>query len=809
MVVRLHEASKRFNSSYKDLAKILSDLGFTIKEHALASVSDDMLVALESHFQGKTKPAAEVKPAGKAPRATPDKAPAAPTPVPPAGAKPGKPAPSPALSAAPTSGSPIPVARAPEAPLTPTTAAQAKEVPALGKAVTTVVAVAKDDRKKGGPKPPRVEEEEEIEVNQRITIIKTVVPKKEVEPKKAKKKKLLQRAKVSKKLMAEIRETEAEAVLELEEEIDDGEALEQEAPVPRLHVPKEVTVNELAKYLHIEGVEIVKKLMQLGVFASLNQRLESEHVQLIGREFGKDIIFATDVVEFEESPDRAEDLQQRPPVVTIMGHVDHGKTSLLDYIRHSRVAEGEVGGITQHIGAYQVKTASGVITFIDTPGHEAFTAMRAQGALVTDIAILVVAADDGVQPQTIEAIRHAQAANVPIIVAINKVDKPEANTEKTKQQLMPYNLIAEEWGGKTIMVPVSAKTGKGVPELLEMILLQAEMMELKANPERGGKGTIVEAKLDRGMGPIATVLVQNGQIELGENIICGTSFGRVKALISDSGQRVKKAGPATPVAILGLNEVPKVGDKLMVVENAKFARMVGELRQKQEREDRLSRENRMKLIDLFKQVTDGKLKELNIIIKADVQGSSGALKDAFERMSADEVKVNVLHAGVGAITESDVMLAAASNAIIIGFHVRPASGVDEIAAREEVEIKVFRIIYDAIDAVKAALKGMYEPIFEEEIVGRIDVRKVYKVTGAGTIAGSYVLEGKATRDSSLRLIRDGVEIYEGKVGSLKRFKDDVREVVAGYECGVSIANFNDLKEGDVIEFFRLKEIPRA
>ncbi len=434
--------------------------------------------------------------------------------------------------------------------------------------------------------------------------------------------------------------------------------------------------------------------------------------------------------------------------------------------------------------------------------------MRAQGALVTDIAILVVAADDGVQQQTIEAIHHAQAAGVPIIVAINKMDKPEANLDKVKQQLMPYNLISDDWGGQTTMVPVSAKTGTGVSDLLEMILLQAEMMELKANPHKPGIGTIIEARLDKGMGPMATVLVQNGRIQMSDHIICGSSFGRVKALVNDAGSRVREAGPAFPVAILGLNEVPRVGDKMAVVESARFARYVGELRQKKAREERLSRENRIKLADLFKRVTEGQAKDLNIIIKADVQGSCGAMKDALERLSTAEVKVNVIHTGVGGITEADVNLAAASNAIIIGFHVRPMAGVEDAAKAEDVEIKSFRIIYDAIDAVKLALKGMYDPEYEEETLGRAEVRKVYKITGVGAICGSFVVSGTVTRNAQVRIIRDGVEIYEGKANSLKRFKDDVREVNTGYECGIGIENYNDIKEGDILEFFKLKEIER-
>ncbi|RCK81693.1 MAG: Translation initiation factor 2 [Candidatus Ozemobacter sibiricus] len=863
--MRLHEASKKYNLTNKEMSALLETLGFPGKNNPLSAIGDDVVAALEKHFASKAggarpapekKPAAAATPAPATPTATPGKPatpatpptppsarsggpsssrtpdvrmgpapkPATPTTAAPPPATGQRPAPTPATTPASTPSQPAPGATA--RPATPTSTAATgtsgvSPTPATRPAPTPpptpprfefrpspVIVPKVEEKKKGGPKPPRIDHGDEVEVNQQITFIKTAPLKKEPPVKKLKKK-----IKPIKPVHGKPKPVLDEVIPDVIEVPADQLAVEQtvvpeQERVPRIVVPQEVTVNELAKYLEVQGVDIIKKLMGLGVFASLNQRLEPTQVQLVGREFGKEIVFSQDVIDLEETPDAPADLKPRPPVVTIMGHVDHGKTSLLDKIRKSRVAEGEIGGITQHIGAYQVTTKNGIITFLDTPGHEAFTAMRAQGAQVTDIAVLVVAADDGVQPQTIEALHHAQAAGVPIIVAINKIDKPEANPDKVKQMLMPYNLVAEDWGGKTIMVPVSAKRGDGIEDLLEMILLQAEMMELKANPNRPGKGTIIEAKLDRGMGPLATVLVQNGTIRVGDNIVCGTSFGRVKALINDAGTRVKEAGPAMPVAILGLSDVPRVGDKLMVVEDAKFARYVSVLRQKKEREERLARENRTKLMDLFKQVTDGKRKELPIIIKADVQGSAGALKDALERLSTNEVKVNAIHTGVGAIIESDVMLAAASNAIIIGFHVRPAPGVEEIAAREDVEIKVFRIIYDAIDAVKSALKGMYEPVYEEEIIGRAEVRKVFKISGVGTIAGSFVLEGKITRDASVRIIRDGVEIYEGKVSSLKRFKDDIREVQAGYECGIGVSNYNDLKENDILELFRLKQVER-
>jgi translation initiation factor IF-2 len=788
---RLHEVSKHYNLSNKELAQILGKLGFEVKAHQFSAVSDEMLEALKKHFSKGAQPKAE-KPANKPKqpqtvefKKEPEKKKAEPVMPPPKSAKPeAKPAVQPA-------------AKQDTSEAKPVSKQQLAEEERL-----------RAEKKKLGPKPVRIEEEEEVEVNKQITIIKTAPPKKEI-PVAKKKKGKNKRAHFSKKVQAEMREAErqTEAILDrhgrvIQHEDEDANAL------PKLTVPRDITVSQLAKYLEIEAVALIKSLFSMGVVASLNQRLEAEHIQLMGQEHGKEIIFTEDVIEFDDTPDREEDLKLRPPVVTIMGHVDHGKTSLLDFIRKAHVADKEVGGITQHIGAYQVKTRDGVITFIDTPGHEAFTAMRAQGALVTDIAILVVAADDGVQPQTIEAIHHAQAASVPIIVAINKVDKPEANVDRIKQQLMPLNLVAEDWGGQTTMVQVSAKTGQGIDELLEMILLQSEMMELKANPNRPAQGTIIEARLDRGMGPIATALIQNGRIRPGDNIICGTSFGRVKALINDAGARVKEGGPSFPVAILGLNEVPKVGDKVAVVESAKFARYVGELRQKKAREERLSRENRIKLADLFKRVTEGQTKDLNIIIKADVQGSSGALKDALERLSTDEVKVNVIHTGVGGITEADVNLASASNAIIIGFHVRPMTGVDEAAKNDDVEIKVFKIIYDAIDAVKLALKGMYDPIFEEEVLGRAEVRKVYRISGVGAICGSYVTNGLVNRQASVRIVRDGIDIYEGKIRSLKRFKDDIREVHQGYECGISVENFNDIKDGDILEFFRMKEVER-
>ncbi|NMA13850.1 MAG: translation initiation factor IF-2, partial [Clostridia bacterium] len=499
---------------------------------------------------------------------------------------------------------------------------------------------------------------------------------------------------------------------------------------------------------------------------------------------------------------------ERPPVVTVMGHVDHGKTSLLDAIRKANVIATEAGGITQHIGAYQVEINNKRITFLDTPGHEAFTAMRARGTQVTDIAILVVAADDGVMPQTIEAINHAKAAEVPIIVAINKIDKPSANPEKVKQELTEHGIIAEEWGGDTIMVPVSAKTQEGIPQLLEMILLVAEVGELKANPNRLARGTVVEAELDKGRGPVATVLVQKGTLHIGDNVVAGTTFGKVRAMIDDKGRRVKTARPSTPVEVLGFSEVPPAGEVFVAIADEKDARHIAGKYQIKKREEELGKTARVSLDDLFKQISEGEVKELNIIIKADVQGSIEALSQSLNKLSTNEVRVNTIHSGVGTITESDVMLASASNAIIIGFNVRPDTNTRKVIEAENIDLRLYRVIYDAIDDVKAAMAGLLEPTFKEVVIGRAEVRATSKVPKVGTIAGSYVTEGKITRQAGVRVIRDGIVIHEGKISSLKRFKDDVKEVVSGYECGIGVENFNDVKENDAIEAFIMEEIKR-
>ena len=572
-----------------------------------------------------------------------------------------------------------------------------------------------------------------------------------------------------------------------------------------------ITVRDLSERIGKPAGEIIKKLMMLGIIATINNELDFDTAQLVCSEFGVELEMklaetAEDALKNEDVEDSEEDLLPRPPVVTIMGHVDHGKTSLLDYIRKTRVTAGEAGGITQHIGAYTVEIRGQKITFLDTPGHEAFTAMRARGAQATDIAILVVAADDGVMPQTIEAINHAKAAGVQTIVAINKMDKVGADPERIKQQLTEYGLVTEEWGGDTIMVPVSAVTGQGVDQLLEMILLVAEVQDYRANPDRKARGIIIEARLDKGRGPVATVLVKTGTLRVGDTIVAGTAYGRVRAMVNDRGERVKEALPSDPVEVIGFNDVPEAGDIITAVDDDSLSRRVAEERKDKLRAALIKNQQKASLDDLFSQISAGQIKDLNLIIKADVQGSVEAVKQSLEKLSNDEVRVRCIHGGVGAITETDIMLASASNAIIIGFNVRPDNNVREIAEREKIDIRLYRVIYNAIEDVEKAMKGMLAPKFREVVLGSAQVRQVFKVTGAGTVAGCYVTDGKVMRNAQARLLRDSVVIHEGKVDSLKRFKDDAREVAAGYECGMGFENYNDIKEGDVIECFQMEEI---
>ena len=595
--------------------------------------------------------------------------------------------------------------------------------------------------------------------------------------------------------------------------------LQQQAPK---ELPEKITfyeslsVAELAKKLHREPSEIIKKLFMLGVMATINQELDKDAIELICADYGVEVeeeiridktdldtYFDETIVEVDENA-----LEERPSVVTIMGHVDHGKTTLLDSIRNTKVTAGEAGGITQHIGAYQVDVDGKKISFLDTPGHAAFTTMRARGASVTDIAIIVVAADDGVMPQTVEAINHAKAAEVPIIVAVNKMDKPSANPDRVQQELTEHGLVPEAWGGDTIFVPISALKGEGIDELLEMVLLTAEVAELKANPTRTAIGSVIEAQLDKGRGPVATLLVQDGTLRIGDPIVVGHAYGRVRAMVNDIGRRVKEAGPSTPVEITGLNEVPQAGDRFVVFGDEKTARQVGESRSMTAIQAQRSEKQRVTLDNLFEQMSQGEMKELNLIVKADVQGTVEAMASSLMKLDVEGVNVKIIHTGAGAITESDITLAAASNAIVIGFNVRPDVNAKRAAEQEGVDVRLHRIIYKVIEEIEAAMKGMLDPEFEEKVVGQAEVRQTIKVSKVGTIAGSYVIDGKMVRDAGVRVIRENVVVFEGELDSLKRFKDDAKEVAKGYECGITIKNYNDIKEGDIIEAFVMEEIKR-
>ena len=573
-----------------------------------------------------------------------------------------------------------------------------------------------------------------------------------------------------------------------------------------------LSVADLASKMNKKPNEIIMKLMGMGVMATINQTLDDETIELLAAEFGyeveKEVVvdetdFETVEIDFSEY-----ELEERPAVVTIMGHVDHGKTTLLDSIRNTKVVAGEAGGITQHIGAYQVEVNDKKITFLDTPGHAAFTTMRARGAEVTDIAIIVVAADDGVMPQTEEAISHAKAANVPIIVAVNKMDKEGANPDRVKQELTEFGLIPEEWGGETIFVPISALKGEGIDELLEMILLVSEVEEYKSTADMPARGTVIEAKLDKGRGPVATLLVQHGTLRIGDSIVVGNTFGRVRAMVNDIGRRVKEVGPSTPIEITGLNDVPQAGDQFIVFEDEKKARAIGEKRYQRYLESQRRESAKVSLDDLFSRIQEGEVKDLNVIIKADVQGSAEALAGSLRKIDVEGVKVNIVHQGVGAITEGDVILASAANAIIIGFNVRPDGNARSMAEQESVEMRLHRIIYNAIEEIESAMKGMLDPEFVEEITGQVEVRDVFKVSKVGTIAGCYVTEGKITRDAGVRVIRNGIVVYEGKLDTLRRFKDDVKEVATGYECGIKVEKFDDIKVDDIIEAFVMKEVER-
>ncbi|WP_394267522.1 translation initiation factor IF-2 [Limosilactobacillus vaginalis] len=588
----------------------------------------------------------------------------------------------------------------------------------------------------------------------------------------------------------------------------------KDKPLPDvLEYTEGMNAQDLGKILHRSPAEIIKKLFMLGVMINQNQSLDKDTIELLATDYG---IEAKEMVEedisdidkmFEEEQNNTDHLVSRPPVVTVMGHVDHGKTTLLDKLRHSHVTEHEAGGITQEIGAYQVHYKDNLITFLDTPGHAAFTEMRARGANITDITVLVVAADDGVMPQTVEAIHHAQAAKTPIIVAVNKIDKPGANPERVIEELAKYNLIPEDWGGDTIFVNISAKFGKNIDELLDMIQLQAEMMELKANPDQNAAGSVVEARLDQGKGSVATVLVQQGTLHVGDPIVVGNTYGRVRTMTNENGRRIKEATPSTPVEITGLNSVPEAGDRFIVFDDEKTARAAGEKRAEQAQEEERKRTSHVTLDNLFDTMKKGQMKTLPLIIKADVQGSVEALSQSLQKIKVDGVRVDIIHQAVGAINESDVTLAEASNAVIIGFNVRPTSLAKSLADSNKIDIRLHQVIYNAIEEVEDAMKGMLEPVYKEETIGQVEVRQIYKASKVGTIAGGMVTSGKITRDSKVRLVRDGIVVYSGELGSLKRFKDDVKEVKAGFECGLTIQNYNDIKENDVIEAYQMKEVP--
>ena len=578
----------------------------------------------------------------------------------------------------------------------------------------------------------------------------------------------------------------------------------------KVEIPDEIAVGELASRMKKTASEVIKQLFKMGVFASVSDVIDYDTAALVAMELGckveKEVIVTVEERLIDDHEDKPEDLVPRAPVVVVMGHVDHGKTSLLDYIRHANVVSGEAGGITQHIGAYTVDVNGSPITFLDTPGHEAFTSMRARGAMVTDIAILVVAADDGIMPQTIESINHAKAANIPVVVAINKMDAVGANPERIKQQLTEYDLVSEEWGGDTIICPISAKTGQGIDNLLENLAVLSEVLELKANPNRAAKGAVIEARLDKGRGPIMTVLVQNGTLKLGDIIIAGTAVGRVRTMINDKGQRVTEAGPSTPVEISGMSEVPSAGDTFNAVADERMARELAEERRIQMSSNAMPGTKKVSLEDLFSQIQAGEMKTLNVIVKADVQGSAEAVKASLEKISNEEVRVKVIHSAVGAINESDVMLAATSGAIIVGFNVRPDNAARDSAARSKVDMRMYRVIYDCINEIEAAMKGMLAPKFKEVVIGHAEVRETYKVSKVGTVCGCYCTDGKIQRGCEVRVLRDNIVIHEGELASLRRFKDDVKEVASGYECGMQVEKFNDIKVGDVIECFVMEQI---
>ena len=782
---RVHEVAKDFNVTSKVISQILTDYIAPPKNHMQVLENHELDVifeymtqhnqaaSLEDIFKGPEKPAAPAKK-----EAAPEKAAA------PAEKKPAQPAAAPAQQPQQTAPQQPKKAEKPNKPHTPRQVAEKRVIDTRGSAAVNIEKYNEKFEDMAGSKTGSG--------NMRLGTKEKIVSKS--------KQRQNQQSASSKR-----RQEERNRMQKLQLEVAKKQQL-------KVEIPDEISVGELASRMKKTASEVIKQLFKLGVFASVSDVIDYDTAALVAMELGckveKEVIVTVEERLIDDHEDKPEDLVPRAPVVVVMGHVDHGKTSLLDYIRHANVVSGEAGGITQHIGAYTVEINGSPITFLDTPGHEAFTSMRARGAMVTDIAILVVAADDGIMPQTIESINHAKAANIPVVVAINKMDTVGANPDRIKQQLTEYDLVPEEWGGDTIVCPISAKTGMGIDNLLENLVVLAEVQELKANPNRAAKGTVIEARLDKGRGPIMTVLVQNGTLKAGDIIIAGTAVGRVRTMINDKGQRVTEAGPSTPVEISGLSEVPSAGDVFNAVADERMARELAEERRVQQMNNSMGGTKKVSLEDIFSQIKSGEMKTLNIIVKADVQGSAEAVKSSLEKISNDEVRVKVIHSAVGAINESDVMLAATSGAIIVGFNVRPDNAARDSAARSNVDMRMYRVIYDCINEIEAAMKGMLAPQFKEVIIGHAEVRETYKVSKVGTVCGCYCTDGKIQRGCEVRVLRDNIVIHEGELASLRRFKDDVKEVASGYECGMQVEKFNDIKIGDVIECFVMEQINR-
>ena len=782
---RVHEVAKDFNVTSKVISQILTDYIAPPKNHMQVLENHELDVifeymtqhnqaaSLEDIFKVPEKPAAPAKK-----EAAPEKAAA------PAEKKPAQPAAAPAQQPQQTAPQQPKKAEKPNKPHTPRQVAEKRVIDTRGSAAVNIEKYNEKFEDMAGSKTGSG--------NMRLGTKEKIVSKS--------KQRQNQQSASSKR-----RQEERNRMQKLQLEVAKKQPL-------KVEIPDEISVGELASRMKKTASEVIKQLFKLGVFASVSDVIDYDTAALVAMELGckveKEVIVTVEERLIDDHEDKPEDLLPRAPVVVVMGHVDHGKTSLLDYIRHANVVSGEAGGITQHIGAYTVEINGSPITFLDTPGHEAFTSMRARGAMVTDIAILVVAADDGIMPQTIESINHAKAANIPVVVAINKMDTVGANPDRIKQQLTEYDLVPEEWGGDTIVCPISAKTGMGIENLLENLVVLAEVQELKANPNRAAKGTVIEARLDKGRGPIMTVLVQNGTLKAGDIIIAGTAVGRVRTMINDKGQRVTEAGPSTPVEISGLSEVPSAGDVFNAVADERMARELAEERRVQQMNNSMGGTKKVSLEDIFSQIKSGEMKTLNIIVKADVQGSAEAVKSSLEKISNDEVRVKVIHSAVGAINESDVMLAATSGAIIVGFNVRPDNAARDSAARSNVDMRMYRVIYDCINEIEAAMKGMLAPQFKEVIIGHAEVRETYKVSKVGTVCGCYCTDGKIQRGCEVRVLRDNIVIHEGELASLRRFKDDVKEVASGYECGMQVEKFNDIKIGDVIECFVMEQINR-